>query len=88
METVMKIKSMIAAAAAAAMLTAPVAANAGTTAAASLNGVKPVLSSKEVRASRSVKRENGISAAGYVIGALALGFATYGIVKAIDKSNG
>lgn len=50
----MKIKSMIAAAAAAAMLTAPVAANAGTTAAASLNGVKPVLSSKEVRDRKSV----------------------------------
>lgn len=86
----MKIKSMIAAAAAAAMLTAPVAANAGTTAAASLNGVKPVLSSKEVRASRSVKRENGISTAGAVVGVLALGFAGYGLYKAFDdnKSNG
>lgn len=83
----MKIKSMIAAATAAAMLAAPVAANAGTTAAASLNGVKPVLSSKEVRSSRAVKRENGIGAAGYVIGGLALGAAIFGIVEA-TKSNG
>lgn len=86
----MKIKSMVAATVAAAMLTAPVAANAGTTAAASLNGVKPVLSSKEVRSSRSVKRENGLTAAGAVLGGLALGLGAFAIVKAADdnKSNG
>lgn len=88
----MKIKNLFAAAAVATMLVAPVTANAGTVAGASIQGVKPVLSAAgtEYRASRSVKKEQNLTAAGVVIGGIALGAAIFGIVKAVDdgKSNG
>lgn len=88
----MKTKNLFATAAVAMMLAAPVAANAGTVAGASLQGVKPALSvsGKEYRASRSVKKEQGLTAAGAIIGVLAGAAAVFGIVKAVDddKSNG
>lgn len=86
----MKIKNLFAAVAVATMTVVPVAANAGTVAGASLQGVKPVLST-EYRASRSVKKEQGIGAAAGVLSLLGVGataFALTRIFRGTNASNG
>ncbi|KPH65741.1 hypothetical protein ACLIMP_05680 [Novosphingobium aerophilum] len=78
----MKFGSLVAGITAATMVLAPVAAQAGTSASASV--VKPVYGS---RTTTSVDKKQKATAGAYVLGALALGAAGFGLYKAIDNGN-
>lgn len=75
-----------------AMLAAPVAANAGTNAAASSLSAGKIASLKGVgeRKSAGVKAKNNADAGVTILGVLAAGAAGFGVYKAVDdnKSNG
>lgn len=77
----MKIRNLISAATAAGLLIAPVAAQAGTSAAASVPGVGS-------RTSSAVAEGNKVKAGTLVAIVLATGAVVWGAAEAFDKSNG
>lgn len=85
----MKLKQTMLALGAAAVLAAPVAAQAGTTAAASVGKISS-LSGVGERRSAAVKAKNKADGGVVVLGLLAAGAAGFGVYKAVDddKSNG
>ncbi|MEE4453943.1 hypothetical protein [Novosphingobium resinovorum] len=85
----MKLKQTLLTLSAAAMIAAPVAAQAGTTAAASVGKISN-LSGVGERRSTDVKAKQKADGTLVVVGLLAAGAAGFGIYKAVDddKSNG
>jgi hypothetical protein len=86
----MKLKNALLSMTATAMLAAPVAAQAGTTASASTGKIAS-LSSIGERKSTSVKAKQNVDSSIVILGLLGAGAGAYGIYKAVDngdKSNG
>ncbi|WP_404479676.1 hypothetical protein [Novosphingobium sp. BL-52-GroH] len=85
----MKLRNTLLSLTATAMLVAPVAAQAGTTAAASTGKIASLAGMGE-RKSAGVKARNKADAGVVVLAVAALGAGTYGVVNAVEdnKSNG
>lgn len=85
----MKFKAALLSLSAAAALVAPVAAQAGTTAQASTGKISTLAGLGERKAA-SVKAKNKADGGTYILGALAIGAATWGVIELADgnKSNG